>query len=922
VFSNDKPATPEAAGLPEFVADHRLIRCIGQGAYGTVWLARNEVTQVFRAIKIVLRNAFKDEKPYAREFEAIKRFEPLSRTHPGFIQVLQVGKLEAAFYYIMELADDKTSGSTINPDRYEPHTLERHRLIDPLPVPECAQIGSQLASSLAVLHENKLIHRDIKPSNIIFVNKKPKLADIGLVTQIDEAKSFVGTIGFVAPEGPLKPESDIFSLGIVLYEISTGRDRCEFPLVPQTLSSDNFLALELNQILLKACHPNPQKRYHSASDLQHELDLLQAGKSIKRIRQLEFRERILRRVLIALVVIGLPIFVIVSRYNDLHNREIQAQQRRIGYLLARGADEMRKGDFAASLPFLLDAAAEDKADMRSHRLRVGAALAHASRPIKHWKGSKNAVFSTDGTWLVGQNENAITIYDSQTGAILKNFELNVRPDFVRISDDSTLLAASAKRDVLLLDSATGLQKEKISLDKGEILDVAIHPSNSWVAILSSDGHTLLANLQTGQKARIETREMAAINFDPSGKQILGSSQKENYCRLYDFPSGTPLLSQLPQPLPYRGIFSRGGNILITCGFREANSWDLNATRLQPHRFDADDALVAAAFSPNGHLLATGCYNGAVYLWNGTNYQALSQNHVLYHTGRIEEIAFVDDKTLVVHLNTGQNCVWDLKPRGERIEPVKTIVVPLDKRSLNFDGINLRATTNRVTGTFGDTPIDIEGLGQIEVIAANRAHNVFAVGLADSEIVFHEALLFHPGEQTPFQRLSHRDGILSIQFSADGKQVLTGSEDYRAIVWDVDSGKQISAPMQHDAQVQWASFSKDGKWVATVSQIPFSRIATLVIWEAKTGDPLTPPIRLPDNSAKYVAFEEGDSTVVISNGTTSFRIYLPLVDEPLERYRGVLPSPPAVSRAAPQISLSPSSDRSRPAFFASQSASLF
>ena len=72
---------------------------------------------------------------------------------------------------------------------------------------------------MAFLHEQGLLHRDIKPSNIIFVQARPKLADIGLVAAADETHSFVGTEGYIPPEGPGTPASDVYSLGKVLSEL-------------------------------------------------------------------------------------------------------------------------------------------------------------------------------------------------------------------------------------------------------------------------------------------------------------------------------------------------------------------------------------------------------------------------------------------------------------------------------------------------------------------------------------------------------------------------------------------------------------------------------------------------------------------------------------------------------------------------------
>ena len=92
-----------------------------------------------------------------------------------------------------------------------------------MPLAECLDLGLAMTSALAHLHKHGLVHRDVKPSNIIFVGAMPKLADIGLVAEMSKARSFVGTDGFIPPEGPGSPSADLYSLGKVLYEAtSTG----------------------------------------------------------------------------------------------------------------------------------------------------------------------------------------------------------------------------------------------------------------------------------------------------------------------------------------------------------------------------------------------------------------------------------------------------------------------------------------------------------------------------------------------------------------------------------------------------------------------------------------------------------------------------------------------------------------------------
>lgn len=265
------------------ISDYELLRCIGQGSYGDVWLARG-VTGLYRAVKVIWRDRFKDSGPYEREFAGLREFAAISLIERRQLALLHVGRNDAAgfFYYVMELADDIEAEPEIDPVRYTPWTLKEMReRRGRLPTEAVISLAIELTEGLGELHARGLVHRDIKPPNVIFVAGRPRLADIGLVAPTTAADRFVGTAGFVAPEGSGTPTADIFSLGKLIYEVATGLDRHDYPRLPPGLAEmpDRARLIELNEILLRACAHDPAHRYADAAALLADLKLLEARRA-------------------------------------------------------------------------------------------------------------------------------------------------------------------------------------------------------------------------------------------------------------------------------------------------------------------------------------------------------------------------------------------------------------------------------------------------------------------------------------------------------------------------------------------------------------------------------------------------------------------------------------------------------------------
>ena len=284
--------------------EYTLLKEIGRGASGSVWLAMSS-KGLYYAIKKVSRDDIGDEA-YIREMRGISSYASLA-WYNGLVPVYDFWEDSEAgqFYCVMALADDEKHERSITPETYKPKTLASiisSRVA--LTLEECVSVAKIILNAMMYLQKNHIIHRDIKPGNILIINGEPVLTDFGLAIDFREANSIVGTPGYVPPENHGTVQGDIYSLGKLLYTISTGRSADEFGYTPRTEADiASPLFPYWLKILNKACAPRLSDRYFSPKAM---LDDIAAMYVVKR----RFRWKPYAALVAAILAIAINIWLI------------------------------------------------------------------------------------------------------------------------------------------------------------------------------------------------------------------------------------------------------------------------------------------------------------------------------------------------------------------------------------------------------------------------------------------------------------------------------------------------------------------------------------------------------------------------------------------------------------------------------------
>lgn len=836
-----------------------MLRRVGTGAYGEVWLARS-VAGTWRAVKVVWRDRFEHERSYEREFSGLKKFEPVSRAHDGLMDILQIGRDDAAgcFYYVMELADNAAGApATVTPEAYQPATLAAYaHKRGRVPANECARLGADVAEALGFLHNHGLVHRDVKPSNIIFVGGRPKLADIGLVAGLGDARSFVGTDGYIPPEGPGAAPADLYSLGKVLYELATGKSRMDFPDLPADLREAEDAAAfgELNEIILRACAPDVAQRHHTAKELRGELLLVDAGRSIRRLRR---NERLLaqwRRFAVVAAVLCLLGFagVLFERERAVRATRQAAQETAQRRLIENQELAARQNLYAADIN-LAQQAIEASNFGRAEELLAAYLPKTRAEDLRgfEWFHFWQRVRGESVGVLRGHEQVVSSVLLSRDGQRLfsasfdntiREWSLVEKKELRRWTLPGCLIMAIAQNRAgtrLAVEAPNRPMSALLDLASGNLVTNA--SSSSPSVSFTPEGERLVRGLQiqlfetngviqiTDLSLRVErVLEQAGGRawFSPNGRLLVTGSWG-TALKLWSWPELQPLAT-LPEIGLVLGLAFSPDGTRMASGTREGRLilWDVAARRRLHERRAHDDSIIwSLAFSPDGTRLASAGNDQTVRVWDAAT---LTEEHVFRgHGSEVWVVLWTADGSQLVSASKDSTIrLWDALPGPAPIELSDVAQPAVSSPDDRLVAVRQRQDIISVWElASGRHVLTLDGAAELGGFSADSA----TLSLLKPDWTF-ERRAVADGRQIESHPQQKPPGPFTRRLlSADGHWLATGNADGLIFVHDIYAGTPPRRFEGHQQMIVSLQVSPDGRQMLSGS---LDRTARL--WDLKSG----------------------------------------------------------------------------------------
>ena len=659
---------------------YHVLEQLGEGGMATVYKAYDTRLERDVAVKVIQVDQFTPASlqgvlaRFEREAKSLARL-----SHPNIVKVMDYGEYQGAPYLVLE---------------YLPSGTLKERLGQPLPWAQAARLLLPMAEALAFAHEHGIIHRDVKPSNILLTEKgQPMLTDFGVAKILSgsgETVDLTGVgIGIGTPQymsleqfqgQGVDGRTDIYSLGVVLYEMVTGRrpydadtpaavmlKQASEPL-PQARKFAPDLPDAVDKILLKALAKKPEDRYQNMDEFAVALEGLKKG-SLAAQDAPPGRRRsagwIWGLAGLLVLIIAATTWVVAGRFRPPLGVYAVALPPADGLTLAPPPTQaviLARTNTPADTPPVLTSTSSPQPPVR-----ISAENVDRVQQLNQFDTiAASVAFSPDGGTLAsGSWKGILRLWRISDGSFLSLEGHSAGVNSVAFSPDGqTLASGSSDGTVRLWRASDGSLLRILGENLGTVYSVAFSPDGETLASGSSDGTVQLWRLSDGSRLLSlagHQGRVYSVALSPDGR-TLASGSGDRTVRLWRVSDGSLLHTLRGHTHVVNSVaFSPDGQILASgSADTSLRLWQVSDGTLLQKISEPEDEVVAVAFSPDGETVASGSKDGTLQLWLALNGSLLRT--LKGHTNWIRSIAFSPDgQMLASGSDDGTVLLWGVLP---------------------------------------------------------------------------------------------------------------------------------------------------------------------------------------------------------------------------------------------------------------------